>query len=203
MPVSRPYNWRQSVTASDRTIRTRRGDIRLTDTRSGSIPLVFLHGSGSSRKVFERQLNSALADDRTSSHSDLPATANLSTQATRPMPIRSKALPTPSARCSIIGDRPAPQWLGWSLGGHIAIELLARNRLVAGLMSGALPVPPGLIGMMRGSHPSFDILLRFEGKPIRRAMPSAREALLRHALDPPPTDPPCRRRGRGRPFRKA
>ena len=124
------------------------------------MPVVFLHGSGSSRKVFERQLGSALADDWRLIALDLPGHGE-SFDASDPADAYSVEglADTVEEVLDQLGIRRAAIF-GWSLGGHIAIELLARNRLVAGLMlSGAPPVPPGLIGMLRGFHPSFDILL--------------------------------------------
>src|SRR5690606_41660284 len=57
---------------------------------------------------------------------------------------------------------------GWSLGGHIAIELLATNPAVAGLMlTGAPPVGPGPLAMLRGFHTHWDLLLASDRKSTR------------------------------------
>jgi len=49
---------------------------------------------------------------------------------------------------------------GWSLGGHIAVELMAHTSAVSGLMlTGTPPVAKGPLGMLRGFRPSRDVLL--------------------------------------------
>ncbi|TIL79788.1 MAG: alpha/beta hydrolase, partial [Mesorhizobium sp.] len=49
---------------------------------------------------------------------------------------------------------------GWSLGGHVAIELASFHPAVHGLMlTGAPPVSKGFFGMLRGFHANWDMLL--------------------------------------------
>jgi pimeloyl-ACP methyl ester carboxylesterase len=49
---------------------------------------------------------------------------------------------------------------GWSLGGHVAIELMGRHPAVAGLMlTGTPPVTRGPLAMLRAFHTGWDILL--------------------------------------------
>ena len=49
---------------------------------------------------------------------------------------------------------------GWSLGGHVAIELASFHQAVSGLMlTGAPPVSKGPFGMLRGFHAHWDMLL--------------------------------------------
>ena len=46
----------------ERTIATPHADIRLTDTEGAGLPVLLLHGSASSRSVFDRQFGSQLAE---------------------------------------------------------------------------------------------------------------------------------------------
>ena len=49
---------------------------------------------------------------------------------------------------------------GWSLGGHIGIELMKSHPAVAGMMlTGTPPVSPGPLGVLRGFHANWDLLL--------------------------------------------
>jgi pimeloyl-ACP methyl ester carboxylesterase len=144
----------------DRTIQTRHGAMRVSDTGGDGFPVLFVHGSGSSREVFERQFDSSLLSRYRLVAMDLPGHGT-SSDASDPQHTYSV---TGLADC--VGEvldqmriRRAAV-LGWSLGGHVAIEMLSRGRHVAGLaLTGTPPVTPGLLGMLRGFHPSFDILL--------------------------------------------
>ncbi|KQV81332.1 alpha/beta hydrolase [Rhizobium sp. Root1220] len=149
----------------EQTLETTVGTIRLSDTGGSGTPLVLLHGSGSSRRVFARQLDSVLAQRARMIALDLPGHGDSDNA---PDPLSAYTLPG-LASCvedvlrQLAIDKAA--LFGWSLGGHVAIEMLARGRAVSGLMlTGTPPVPRGLIGMLRGFLPSFDLFLA--SKPV-------------------------------------
>jgi pimeloyl-ACP methyl ester carboxylesterase len=144
-----------------RTISTTHADIRLTDTEGPGFPILLLHGSGADRSVFASQLNSEIAERHRLILMDFTGHGE-STDAHHP-----------SAGYTLQGHAEAV-WqvlqslgierivvFGWSLGGHVGIELLSqRPELVAGLMlTGTPPVARGPIGMLRGFHASWDLLL--------------------------------------------
>ncbi|WP_162894911.1 alpha/beta fold hydrolase [Rhizobium terrae] len=146
--------------ATERRIDTRNGRIRVSDTEGQGLPLLFLHGSATSRKVFERQCRPRLLEKTRILALDLPGHGE------------SDDAPDPDTAYTLIGLVDTIEEVlgklgihrlavfGWSLGGHLAIEMLARSRAVEGiLVAGAPPVPPGLIGMLRGFQPSFDLML--------------------------------------------
>jgi pimeloyl-ACP methyl ester carboxylesterase len=144
----------------DRTIETRHGSVRISDTMAGAAPLVMIHGSGSSRHVFSRQLHSHLSRNWRLIAIDLPGHGE-SSDARDP---QSTYTVTGLADC--IGEVAARLALhrfpvfGWSLGGHVAVEMAGSGNGISGLMlCGTPPVPNGLLGMLRGFSPSFDILL--------------------------------------------
>ena len=56
----------------ERTIATPHADIRLTDTEGAGLPVLLLHGSASSRSVFDRQFGSQLAERHRLIAIDLP-----------------------------------------------------------------------------------------------------------------------------------
>lgn len=145
----------------DRTIATTHADIRLTETDGCGAPVVLLHGSGADRHVFAPQLASRLAEQHRLVAIDLAGHGD-STDAFDPavgytLPGHADILRQVFAALGI--DRAVI--FGWSLGGHIGIELLhERPDLVAGLMlMGAPPVTRGPLGMLRGFHASWDLLL--------------------------------------------
>lgn len=154
-----------TMTIADLTIQTRSGNIRVSDSGGGGFPLLMIHGSGTSRHVFDRQFASLLTERWRLVAVDLPGHG------------QSDDAIDPQAAYSITGlagciDDVIEQMkiarvalFGWSLGGHVAIEVASRNDRIAGMMVvGAPPVPPGLIGMLRGFHPSFDLLLASKQK---------------------------------------
>jgi len=142
------------------TIDTSHGAVGVSDTIDGAAPLVMIHGSGSSRTVFSRQLHSHLSRDWRLIALDLPGHGE-SSDARDP-----QSTYTVTGLASCIGEVAARLGLhrfavlGWSLGGHVAIEMAGTCDGITGLMlCGTPPVPGGLLGMLRGFHPSFDILL--------------------------------------------
>jgi pimeloyl-ACP methyl ester carboxylesterase len=177
----------------ERTIHTSHGAVRISDTDGAGFPILMIHGSSWSRKVFEKQLKSSLANEWRLIAVDLPGHGE------------SEDAADPQSTYSITGFADCMEEvieqlglsrlavLGWSLGGHIAIQMASRSQHVAGLMiSGAPPVPRGFIGMLRGFHASFDMLLaskqnfsardcdRFEHLSFGKADdPSFRDMILR------------------------
>jgi pimeloyl-ACP methyl ester carboxylesterase len=159
--------------AVEKRIQTRHGRIRVSDTEGSGTPILFLHGWGTCRKVFERQCRPGLIEKTRIIALDLPGHGE-SDDAADPdsaytMTGLVDAIDDVLAELDI--DRFAV--FGWSLGGHLAMEMLARNGSVSGVLAaGAPPVSPGLIGMLRGFHPSFDLLLaakaRWSGRDAAR-----------------------------------
>jgi pimeloyl-ACP methyl ester carboxylesterase len=161
------------MTRSERTIRTSHADLRVTESGGAGAPILMLHGSGSCRQVFDAQLASRLGERRRLIVPDLPGHGESSDAIA---PERTYTL-TGLADC--MGELMAELGIaralvfGWSLGGHIGIEMLSRGAGVAGLMiSGAPPVGRGPLGMLRGFQTSFDLLLasrpNYSDKDVRR-----------------------------------
>jgi pimeloyl-ACP methyl ester carboxylesterase len=143
-----------------RTIRTAVGNISLLETGGTGLPLVMIHGAGASKEVFIRQLESPLGEQHRIIALDLPGHGD-SDDAQHPASaytLRGFAATIAEVMAALDVSRAAVY--GWSLGGHIAIELLASNPAVAGLMlTGAPPVAAGPLGMLRGFHTHWDLLL--------------------------------------------
>lgn len=146
---------------TEKTIRTRRAEIHLRESAGSGLPLVMLHGSGASGAVFAKQFGSAVTEGRHVIAIDLPG-HGASSEAYDPQSTYSLGglSSTVSSVLDALGlDRVTI--FGWSLGGHIGIELMATEPArVAGLMlTGAPPVPRGPLGLLRGFHTHWDMLL--------------------------------------------
>ncbi|WP_417309802.1 alpha/beta fold hydrolase [Devosia sp.] len=143
----------------DCTVHTPMGNIRLSESCSTGAPLVLIHGSGYSRKVFARQFDSPLADRHRLIALDLPGHG----ESQDAVAAEDYQLPQMARAVEMVLDaRDVEQAVvfGWSLGGHIAIEMLASDQRVSGVMlTGAPPVAPGPLGMLRGFQATWDLLL--------------------------------------------
>ncbi|MCF3639413.1 alpha/beta hydrolase [Rhizobium sp. TRM95111] len=142
------------------SIPTRCGAVVVTDVGGSGFPLLLIHGSSYSARVFEKQFDSELARHWRLIAVDLPGHG------------RSEDAADPQSGYTVSGLADCLAEVlrrcrlsrvvvyGWSLGGHVAIELLARNAAIAGLVcGGAPPVQGGFLGMLKGFSPSFDLLL--------------------------------------------
>lgn len=142
---------------SDTTVVTSHGEIALTDTGGTGLPILFIHGNSASRKAFERQLTDPQLFTRHRLIAiDLPGHGE---SADAINPERTYSMPGYAAAVqevlTILGIRRAALY-GWSLGGHIALEMVPRWPGVAGLMiTGAPPVAQGAEAIFAGfnQHP--------------------------------------------------
>lgn len=121
--------------------------------------IVFLHGNSFSSDVFEKQFESAHLEDFELIAFDLPGHGHSS-------PISSDAGYTFGTIADSIADGIKALELqnvlvaGWSLGGHIALEMLDRTPQVAGAMIfGAPPLRAGPLSSIRAYHFSRDMFL--------------------------------------------
>lgn len=141
-----------------RTLRTRHAEISIADSGGSGFPLLLIHGSGSAKEAFAPQFESLerfrlialdLPGHGQSGNAGDPATA---------YNVHGFAETIAELIASLRIDRMAVY--GWSLGGHIAIELLSFHPAVAGLMlTGTPPVAAGSLGMLRAFHTKWDLLL--------------------------------------------
>jgi pimeloyl-ACP methyl ester carboxylesterase len=123
-------------------------------------PIVFLHGNSSTKAVWANQIAAVKRQGRAVLAPDLPGHGE-SEDARDPEATYS--LPGYAAVVSGLIDRT--QWtsvdiVGWSLGGHIGLELLATDpRIRSLLIVGTPPGRPSAEAMQQAFHASADMQL--------------------------------------------
>lgn len=141
-------------------IRTRHAEVSLVETSGRSMAVLLLHGAAAAKEVFSRQLSHPMGDMYRMIALDWPG-HGASENAADPAACYSVTglADVASEVLAALGIERAAVF-GWSMGGHVAIELAATHPGIAGLMlTGAPPVAPGVIGMLRGFHANWDMLL--------------------------------------------
>jgi pimeloyl-ACP methyl ester carboxylesterase len=134
-------------------IDTSHGTIAVEERGEGKVPILLIHGNSSCRGVFRRQLESSLTEKHRLIAFDLPGHGESSNA---PDPQRSYTLPGfADASVELLGHLGISEAIvfGWSLGGHIAIEMLSRfPGMRSLLLSGAPPIAKvnGMNNMMQG-----------------------------------------------------
>ncbi len=131
-------------------VKTSHGTIAWTQSRGDGEPVLFIHGNSSCKEVFGEQFSSPLLSGYRLVAIDLPGHGE------------SEDAPDPQASYSFGGyadmagqviaalglGRPAV--FGWSLGGHVGMEMIGRNLPVARLMTaGSPPVSPDVPCLMQ------------------------------------------------------
>lgn len=142
------------MTLIETNCQTSDGTIKATVSTGAGMPLVLLHGSGSARGVFSRLLRGPLAARYRMIALDLPGHGE-SDDAERPT--ETYTLPGLARAVSEALDRLGVDHcviFGWSLGGHIALEMLSFRQHIAGIMlSGVPPIGRGPLGVF----PAFQL----------------------------------------------
>ncbi|WP_207476169.1 alpha/beta fold hydrolase [Arenibaculum pallidiluteum] len=127
-----------------RLVSTSHGLIAVEDDGGAGVPFVLIHGNSACRSVFVRQAESELARKARLITFDLPAHGQ-SDDALEPA--RSYTLHgLADATIELLAELGVSEAvvLGWSLGGHIGIEMLSRFRGIRGLViTGTPPIPKG------------------------------------------------------------
>ncbi|WMT89112.1 alpha/beta hydrolase [Pelagibacterium sp. H642] len=139
--------------------------IALSDTQGNGFPVLLLHGNSNARNVFFRQFQSPLAQRYRLIAIDLPGHGQ-SGNARDPQ--AGYTMPGLADTVAEVLDALAIEHLavvGWSLGGHIGIELIERDPRIAGLMIvGTPPISRGILGVLRGFQPNTDLALTTRGR---------------------------------------
>jgi pimeloyl-ACP methyl ester carboxylesterase len=155
------------------------GRIAVRQTRGAGLPLLLVHGNSSSKDVFARQMNGALGARHRMIAIDLPG-HGASDDARDPQ-TGYTLTGYADALVEIVESLGIERFaiLGWSLGGHVAIEAAASAPGVVGLMIvGAPPIGTtpetvfcafrpsplaALVGQVSLSDADVDAFARFAG----------------------------------------
>lgn len=147
------------------TVSSDKASLSYMDRAGDGMPILFLHGSGFSKEVFSQQFESEELAGHRLIAVDLPG-HGASPDAEDPRGtytyegfaaavtafIREIGL----ERCVVVG---------WSLGGHVAYDMLDTVPEVAGALTfGAPPAVAGPLGIIRSLHISRNLLLISKGK---------------------------------------
>jgi len=147
-----------------RTIATTIADIVVQDSEGLGAAVLLIHGNSSCRKIFRRQLESPLARAFRLVAMDLPG-HGASGDARDPATGYTLAGYGTAALevLRALGVYRATVF-GWSLGGHVALDMISRFGGMTGVMiCGAPPVPGGVEGVALGFQPSEHMALAGAG----------------------------------------
>lgn len=129
------------MTVTSKMIKTSHADISISETSGKGMPVLLIHGNSMCKEAFRNQINGPIGEASRVIAMDLPghgASSNAFDPArTYTMPGYAEAAIELLNVMSI--DKVAV--FGWSLGGHVALEMIPRSDAVVGVMiSGAPPV---------------------------------------------------------------
>lgn len=134
--------------------------LQIYDSGGKGSAIVMLHGNSASSAVFARQFASPLARSHRLIAIDLPGHGG-SDNAHDPehdYTVAGLAGTLDKALVSLGLYRPV--LLGWSLGGHVALQIAASNNSIAGLfLIGTPPLARGPLGLLRAFQTRWDLFL--------------------------------------------
>lgn len=142
------------MSVKERMIKTSHGDIAVSESDGTGVPVLFIHGNSSSKEVFKDILAGPIGKTYHAIAMDLPghgASADaLDPRRTYTMPGYADAAIEMLETMGV--DRAVV--VGWSLGGHVAMEMMPHFRVVGTMLVGAPPVGRGAEAVMMGFRPS-------------------------------------------------
>jgi pimeloyl-ACP methyl ester carboxylesterase len=169
------------------TVTTRFADIAIAESDGLGPAVLLLHGNSSAKEIFREQLESPLGSESRLIAMDLPG-HGASSDAHEPNTGYALA---GYAACAAevlnkLGVAEAVVF-GWSLGGHIAMDMIGKFPGLVGVMiSGTPPVPGTPAGLSLGFRPSLDMALASQKQwSETEAEAFARAAIGRNAMFEP------------------
>jgi pimeloyl-ACP methyl ester carboxylesterase len=146
------------------TVLTSHGSIAVEESGQGGLSVLLIHGNSSCRGVFRHQMQGPLAENHRLIAFDLPGHGESSDA---PDPMRTYTRPgLAEATLELLEKTGVTEAVvfGWSLGGHIGMELIPRFPGMRGLMvSGSPPVSGN--NLAQGFNPSPHMAAAGKEKP--------------------------------------
>jgi len=121
------------------------------ESAGAGLPLLMIHGNSTSGEVFRNQLGGAIGDKHRCIAFDLPGHGDSDDAKDRDRTYWMEGYASAAVELmqSLGIDRYAV--LGWSLGGHIALDMMAQTDALAGvIITGSPPITQGKGVMMEG-----------------------------------------------------
>jgi pimeloyl-ACP methyl ester carboxylesterase len=138
-----------STSTRKHTVITSHGSLAVEESGQGGMPVLLIHGNSFCREVFRHQMLGRLAESHRLIAFDLPGHGQSSDA---PDPMRTYTRPgLADAAVELLGKLGIAEAavFGWSLGGHIGIEMMSRFGGMQGLMITGTP-PVGRDNMAQG-----------------------------------------------------
>jgi pimeloyl-ACP methyl ester carboxylesterase len=138
-----------SISTRQYSIATSHGTLAVEECGEGEMPVLLIHGNSSCRGVFRNQMQGRPPENRRLIAFDLPGHGSSSNA---PDPMRTYTRPgLADAAVELLGKLGIAECIvfGWSLGGHVAIEMLHSFPGLRGLMITGTP-PVGRNNMAQG-----------------------------------------------------
>ncbi|WP_213805368.1 alpha/beta hydrolase [Granulicella sp. dw_53] len=147
-----------SVSTRQHSVVTSHGTLAVEESGGGGIPVLMIHGNSFSRGVFRHQMQGRLGDEYRLIAFDLPGHGESSDS---PDPTRSYTRPgLADAAVELLDKLGVTEAVvfGWSLGGHIGIEMVSRFPGMPGLLiTGSPPVAANNMGQGFNSSPQMGV----------------------------------------------
>ena len=163
-----------------RMLETSHGAVAVRDTGSDGFPVLMIHGNSSSGEIFRNQMAGPLGKRFRLLAVDLPGHGESDDAKDPERTYRMEGYADAMTEAlNILGIERAGVF-GWSLGGHIGLEMMSRYSGLAGLMiTGTPPVNSGTIG--EGFIPSPHMALASK----ETCSPEEIESYARHTCGEP------------------
>jgi pimeloyl-ACP methyl ester carboxylesterase len=178
-----------SIATQQQMIATSHGSLAVEASGQGGIPVLLIHGNPFCRGVFRNQMQGQIAKNHRFIAFDLPGHGQ-SVDAVDPR--RSYTRPgLADAAVELLGKLGVAEAIvfGWSLGGHVGIEMISRFPGMRGLMiSGAPPVSHNQMSQAFNASPHLGVAGKQELSKadidafVEGIFGGSAEAFLRHAV---------------------
>jgi pimeloyl-ACP methyl ester carboxylesterase len=133
-------------------VETSHGIVAVEATTSAGPDVVLIHGNSSCRAVFDKQVRSQIGEDYRLICLDLPGHGDSSDASDKQRTYNLPGLADASLETMSLLNVHNPVLVGWSLGGHVAIEMVHRGAAVRGLfLTGTPPVGADIREGFRGN----------------------------------------------------